>query len=119
MKKRDISGNKNPMYGRSAISENSLRWYNNGSEEIYVNSSNVPPNFVSGRIYSKRKPCSEKTRSKISKTNTGRTAPNRLKVTSPEGISYSSIKLAAESENLTVSQFRHRCVKHGNWTIHQ
>lgn len=40
----------NGMYGRSAIVENDIRWYNNGFESIYISSKIVPKGYVPGRI---------------------------------------------------------------------
>lgn len=42
-------GEKNPMYGRSAVTENKLRWYNNGSKSIYVPEGTQPEGYVPGR----------------------------------------------------------------------
>lgn len=42
-------GKQNGMYGRSAISENNLKWYNNGFEDIYINEGQQPNGFVRGR----------------------------------------------------------------------
>ena len=36
MATRNTAGSNNSMYGRSAVVENNLRWYNNGIENIYV-----------------------------------------------------------------------------------
>jgi hypothetical protein len=45
----DFSGKNNPMYGRSAITENQLKWYTNGSEEVYVPEGDQPNNWYRGR----------------------------------------------------------------------
>lgn len=51
MQSRDQSGNKNPMYGRSAILEKNMKWYNNGSiEKMYVEGEE-PENFIRGRLF--------------------------------------------------------------------
>lgn len=42
-------GEKNPMYGRSAVVENKLRWYNNGSQSLYVPEGTQPEGYVPGR----------------------------------------------------------------------
>ena len=46
----DISGDKNPMYGRSIVKEKNLKWYNNTIKEIYVTEGMQPSNFIEGRI---------------------------------------------------------------------
>jgi hypothetical protein len=49
-KRKGVSkGKNNPMYGRSAITENNLKWYTNGVEVIYVTENTQPPGFVRGR----------------------------------------------------------------------
>jgi hypothetical protein len=68
----DFSGGNNPMYGRSAIKENKLRWYNNGEKTIYVTLGTQPDGYVSGRIGKKHKtPRSEEHKKKISEFNSG------------------------------------------------
>lgn len=42
-------GSKNPMYGRSAVRENNLRWYTNGEKTIYVTEGTQPQGFIRGR----------------------------------------------------------------------
>ena len=111
------SGKNNPMYGRSAIKEKNLKWYTNGTKNIYVTEGTQPDGFIRGRSGIKRKPHSSETKKRISQSLTGNIPPNRLSVTSPNGEVFFSIKSAAESLNLTVSQFRHRCVKKGKWII--
>jgi hypothetical protein len=51
MKKRDQSGEKNPMYGRSAIKENNLKWYNDGANDSMFAEGEEPFGWTSGRIY--------------------------------------------------------------------
>jgi len=43
-------GEKNSMYGRSAVSENNLKWYNDGERNIYVTEDTQPTGFSRGRI---------------------------------------------------------------------
>lgn len=43
-------GESNPMYGRSAVTEQNLKWYNDGEKNIYVTEGTQPVNFVRGRI---------------------------------------------------------------------
>lgn len=42
-------GEKNSMYGRSAVTENRLRWYNNGESSMYVTEGTQPPGYIPGR----------------------------------------------------------------------
>ena len=48
------AGINNNMYGSSAIREQNLRWYTNGSETIYVTEGTQPEGFVRGRKYVKK-----------------------------------------------------------------
>jgi hypothetical protein len=66
MSKRDTSGSKNSMFGRSAVIENNLRWYNNGTGNIYVPAGTQPDLFVPGRIIKYKKPHSKETKIKLS-----------------------------------------------------
>lgn len=68
MAKRNTSGSKNGMYGRSAIKENNLKWYTNGNENIYVTEGSQPIGYYRGRSKLKRKPHSEEHKQKISKS---------------------------------------------------
>lgn len=111
------SGKSNPMYGRSAITEQNLKWYTDGTKTIYVPEGTAPDNFYPGRKLGNRISPSEETKRKISAANTGKIPPNRLCVISPTGEKYESIKSAALSLGLTVSQFRHRCLQNGDWFI--
>ena len=52
---RNTSGKNNGMYGRSAISENNLKWYHNGSKTIYVTEGTQPKDFIRGRLNGKKK----------------------------------------------------------------
>lgn len=114
---RDLCGVKNPMYGRSAINEQNLKWYTNGCDNLYVTEGTNPPGYYRGRSNLKRLPHSDETKSKISQSNKGNIPPNRIKVISPEGVVYESIKAAATFMGLTVSQFRHRCINKGDWNL--
>ena len=51
MKKRDQRGKKNPMYGRSAIRENNMKWYNNGVHESMFVENQQPDGYLTGRLY--------------------------------------------------------------------
>jgi hypothetical protein len=50
MSKRDQSGEKNPMYGRSAIKENNMKWYNDGTADTMFVENEQPDGYVAGRI---------------------------------------------------------------------
>lgn len=89
-KRKSIKGTNNPMYGRSAVVEKNLRWYNNGSENIYVAENNQPSGFRLGRIISFKKPHTEKTKSLLSKANS-------RKCISPKGEIFDSRKSAAKA----------------------
>ena len=59
-------GENNNMYGRSAITEQQLRWYTDGTKNIYVTEDTQPDGFRRGRSNMKRKSPSKETRAKIS-----------------------------------------------------
>ena len=44
------AGKNNPMYGRSVVTEQNLKWYNDGEKNIYVSEDTQPDNFIKGRI---------------------------------------------------------------------
>lgn len=48
-KKGTKLGTENHMYGRSAVKEQNLRWYNNGEVAIYVSEGTQPEGFIKGR----------------------------------------------------------------------
>jgi hypothetical protein len=50
MMSKKMSGDGNPMSGRSAITENNMRWYNDGEKSVFVPIGSAPSNFVEGRI---------------------------------------------------------------------
>jgi hypothetical protein len=49
-----FKGDKNPMYGRSAIAEQDLKWYNNGTVETYSQVGQEGTGFVRGRLKRKK-----------------------------------------------------------------
>ena len=51
MKTRDQTGSKNPMYGRSAIAENNMKWYNNGVHETMFVEGTEPETYTRGRLF--------------------------------------------------------------------
>ena len=67
--KRDTSGSKNPMYGRSAIVEQNIRWDNDGKDNIYVPAGTEPDGYKLGRIIDYKKPHKESSKESISKAN--------------------------------------------------
>jgi hypothetical protein len=46
----DISGSKNPMFGRSAIKEKNLKWYNDGNTNKFIPEGTQPKGWVRGRL---------------------------------------------------------------------
>lgn len=46
---RDVSGNKNPMYGKSAIRDKKLKWYTNGTESKFLTEDTQPIGWIRGR----------------------------------------------------------------------
>lgn len=50
----DITGDKNPMFGRSAAKENNLKWYTNGVDNKFLPESTQPEGWVRGRTVSKK-----------------------------------------------------------------
>lgn len=51
MEKRDQTGKKNPMYGRSIIKEKNMKWYNNGSIDKMFIENNQPEGWLKGRLH--------------------------------------------------------------------
>lgn len=94
IKNRDLTGSKNPMYGRSAIKEQNFKWYNNGEENLYISEGTQPENFILGRIIKYKKPHSEETKKKLSLYGT-------KKCMSPSGEIFNSRKEAAKAYNIT------------------
>jgi hypothetical protein len=94
IKNRDLSGEKNPMYGRSAITENNIRWYNNGIDNVYVAEGTQPKGYILGRIINYKKPHNSKTKELIGKAN------SRACV-SPTGERFESRTAAAKAYNVS------------------
>jgi hypothetical protein len=66
-------GEKNPMFGRSAPKENNLKWYTDGTKDIYVTEGTAPQGFTRGRssVKGNKNPLKNKeTAMKLSKTRT-------------------------------------------------
>lgn len=66
-------GDKNPMFGRSAPKENNLKWYTDGTKDIYVTEGTAPQGFIRGRssVKGNKNPLKNKeTAMKLSKTRT-------------------------------------------------
>lgn len=94
MSNRDTSGSKNSMFGRSAVVENNLKWYNNGINNIFVKEGTQPNGYVSGRLITYKKPHTQETKNKLSK--------HGLKpCVSPTGEVFESRKKAAEAYNVS------------------
>jgi hypothetical protein len=89
IKMRDTKGSKNSMYGRSAIVEQNIRWYNNGVKNVYVPEGTQPKGFKPGRIITYKKPHKAKTKSLIGKANS-------RSCVSPKGEVFESRKEAAK-----------------------
>lgn len=53
--KHDKSGEKNPMYGRSAVTEKNLKWYTNGTDNLYISEGTQPASYRRGRTMKKRR----------------------------------------------------------------
>jgi hypothetical protein len=49
IKNGKVAGKNNPMFGRSAIKENNLKWYTNGVNDIMVEENTQPKGYVLGR----------------------------------------------------------------------
>jgi len=111
------SGENNPMFGRSAIKEQNLRWYTDGTENRYLSEGTVLEGWERGRTLSSRQPHSKTTIERISNSLKGRSGTNNLQVVSPQGDKFPSIKSAANHLDLTVSQFKYRHIENGNWVI--
>jgi len=112
------TGKNNNMYGRSAISEQNLKWYTNGTKTIYRPEGDQPEGYRRGRTIVKlRGPHSKETREKIGKANKGKLHGGSTPVLSPDGTKFRSISGAAKHCNLTTSAFKYRNVLNGDWTI--
>jgi hypothetical protein len=94
MATRNTAGSNNSMYGRSAVVENNLRWYNNGIENIYVTEGTQPKNYYSGRIINYKKPHTEKTKKLLS-------AYGKKPCVSPTGEVFDSRGAAAKKYGIT------------------
>ena len=94
VKKRDTSGSKNSMYGRSAVIENNLRWYNDGLKNIYITEGAKPDGYSLGRLITYKKPHTQDTKNKLSKQG-------RKPCASPDGKIFESRKEAAKAYNVS------------------
>lgn len=50
----DVTGDKNPMFGRSAAKENNLKWYTNGVDNKFLPENTQPDGWVRGRTVTKK-----------------------------------------------------------------
>jgi hypothetical protein len=48
-KRRSFTGSNNPMYGKSAVKENNLRWYTNGQCCVYITEGTQQEGYYLGR----------------------------------------------------------------------
>lgn len=111
IKRRQLSGKNNPMYGRSAVVENNLRWYTDGVESIYITEGTEPAGFTRGRTIVKRAPCSIETRKKMSESHW------RRKTCIYNGITYNSINAAAAAQGLNAYHIKKLCnLEVGGWS---
>jgi hypothetical protein len=51
MQKRDQTGEKNPMFGRSAIKEKNMKWYNDGMTDSMFVCDQQPNGWKLGRLF--------------------------------------------------------------------
>lgn len=94
IKLRNLSGSNNGMHGRSAIKENNLKWYHNGSVTIYVTEGSEPAGYIRGRIIRSRSATSNETKKLIGKANS-------KSCISPSGEIFESTKAAGAAYNIT------------------
>jgi hypothetical protein len=96
IKMRDTSGNKNSMYGRSAIVEQNIRWYNNGKDNVYIPVGTEPKGYKPGRIIDYKKPHTKETKAKLAQHGT-------KSCVSPKGEIFKSRKEAAKAYKVSPS----------------
>jgi hypothetical protein len=48
------SGKNNPMYGRSAVKEKNLKWYTNGTDNLYITENTEPVGYRRGRTIKRK-----------------------------------------------------------------
>jgi hypothetical protein len=53
-KKRNFSGDRNPMAGRSIVNEKRLKWYTDGKQNLYVTENTQPDGFYRGRTLKRK-----------------------------------------------------------------
>lgn len=110
--RRSMVGAANPMYGRSAICEQSLRWFTDGVNNVYVNPLDAPAGFSPGRTIKSRAKHSEEAKLKM-QTKRARSC------VAPNGIIYPSVRLAASSYGVTTSAIN-QWIRRGDkgWKLH-
>ena len=52
--KYDKSGKKNPMYGKSAVTEKNLKWYTDGTINLYITENTQPDGYRRGRTIKRK-----------------------------------------------------------------
>ena len=87
-----LGGKLNPMYGKSAIADKNLKWYNNGIDNVYVTEGTQPAGYKRGRLLP---------------SNYTRPQPKHPCV-SPKGEIFESLQEAAKVYNITVPALRER-----------
>jgi hypothetical protein len=102
-KRRSYIGKNNPMYGKSVIKENKLRWYTNGQDCIYVSENTQPYGYYAGRgSWENRYKGGKKTNLKLNSC------------VDPEGTVYETIYEAAERENVSAKAIIERIRRYEN-----
>jgi len=86
------TGSGNPMYGKSAVRDKNLKWYNNGINNIYVSEGTQPEEYKRGRLVP---------------SNYTRLQPKHPCV-SPTGEIFASLQEAATVYKITVPALRER-----------
>jgi len=111
-KRRKMDGKNNGMHGRSIVSEKGLRWFTDGSTNVYVNDKDVPLGFIPGRTILRRAKHSNEAKVKMSNKKA-------RSCIDPNGVIYPSVKAAASSHNVTTSAIN-LWIRHGNrgWHLH-
>lgn len=101
-----LAGANNPMFGRSIVTEKSLKWYNDGySKNIFVTENTQPKGYRLGRIIRYKKPHTQSAKDKVSD------AQSRA-VLDPMGHRYKSIRSAAKACGISAAAMSGR-IKRG------
>jgi hypothetical protein len=99
-KRPSMSGSKHPMYGRSAIREKNMKWYNDGvNTNVFVTEGTQPQYYKAGRIIHKGNPNKRQSAESNRKNAIGHSRP----VLSPHGVRFESVKAAAASVGISAT----------------